>query len=193
MTHPPSAGLVFRKMVLFTALGFMTLVLLGPVVAVLSVVASFALTLLPFVLVGFLVWTAFQLALHGRDETALRLQQLGDGLVHAFPRMGERLAAVLRFPFRVVGRIVSTLGYVVQAVAHKAWAFARWLGPITGMALTGMAVGAGIGAAIGAQAHDPGPAVAINAALGGVIAAATGIILSIAERKQAVHVTSSPG
>ncbi len=191
MNSQPSAGLVLKKMVLFTVLGFATIVLFGPVLAIVSVIASFALTLLPFVLVGFLVWTAFQLAMHGREETAARLRQLGAGIAQAFPRLGERLMSAIRFPFRTLGRMVAAVGHLIQSAFHLLWAFVRWLGPIAGMTLTGVAVGAGIGAAVGAQTHDPGAAVAINAALGGLMAASAGIVLSIAERKQSMRATST--
>jgi len=55
-----SPGSVFRKIVLFCLLGFLSVVLFGPVVAVLSAVLSVATVVLSFALVGFLVWSRFR-------------------------------------------------------------------------------------------------------------------------------------
>lgn len=183
MNHQSSAGFIVKKIVLFTVLGFLSMILFGPIVAVVSVLLSLFLAVFPFILVGFLVWTAFNLTIHGREQTVQQLGHFGQGLVQAFPRLGERLLAVVKFPFRTLGRVIAGIGYAVEAVAGRVWALVRWLGPIAGMALTGVAVGAGIGAAVGAPAHDPAQAIAVNAALGGIMAAAVGVVLSIHERR----------
>ena len=54
----------------------------------------------------------------------------------------------------------------------------------------GVVVGAGIGAAVGAPTHDPNSAIAVNAALGGLMAASAGIVLAVVERKHAVRPSS---
>jgi len=189
VNHQPSAGFIVKKIVLFTVLGFLSMILFGPIVAVVSVLLSLFMAVFPFILVGFLVWTAFNLTIHGREQTRVQLAHFGQGLAQVFPRLGERLLAVVKFPFRTLGRMVAGLAYAVEAMAGRVWAVVRWLGPIAGMAITGMVVGAGIGAAVGAPAHDPAQAIAVNAALGGVMAAAVGVVLSIHERR-AVRPTS---
>src|SRR5581483_11290305 len=51
---------ILRKIVLFTILGFLAIILIGPVLTVLGVI-------LPFALVGFLMWLPFRLLVQRKE------------------------------------------------------------------------------------------------------------------------------
>jgi hypothetical protein len=184
--QPLSAAIIVKKTVLFTILGFLALTLFGPVIALVSVLLSLAATLLPFVFVGFLVWTLIQLALHGREQTQRNVQQLGQGLAEAFPRLGNKLLAVVRFPYRVASRLGSGIAFAARTAARKAVALMSLLAPFAGMALTGWVVGAVVGAAV-ATGPDPSSAVLVNGVLGVVLATGVAVALAVAERRRAVQ------
>lgn len=65
MAAVDSLGRVMRTLFFLAVLGFMTVILIGPVVALVSVLLSLMIslvaTILPFVLVGLVIWVPYQL------------------------------------------------------------------------------------------------------------------------------------
>src|SRR5437016_4032208 len=94
---------VLRKIALFALLGFATITLFGPVVAVLSVVLSFGMVLASFALVGYLVWAAFVAATHGPEVAWHNMKAMGQAVARTMPAVGYRCGRVLSWPFRLLG------------------------------------------------------------------------------------------
>jgi hypothetical protein len=105
---------VFRKVLWFTAIGWLTILLIGPVMAVVG-------TLLPFALVGALVWLAGWGALRAAERfrlTAVRDKLAGNRVLPAVGR-GIRV---------VVGQGVHQCKNAMPAVREGAWRAGRGAG-----------------------------------------------------------------
>jgi hypothetical protein len=194
-----SAGRVLRVVAFLTVLGFLTVILIGPllalVIAVFAVVAGVVIVTLPFALIGLLVWGV--LAMSAQDRAAawqgfrLRAAALGRWLVVVpFAACGRVFAWALG-----VGRMLAP---VALPVARKAGDVARE-GIQHGVAMAGRGANAAVevagkarstaqrvgsvllevvaGAAIGAiliclvDSHVPGGVLAMHI-LGGTLAGA---------------------
>jgi hypothetical protein len=162
-----------RKLVWFTVLGFATVILIGPVLAVLG-------TVLPFALVGALVWLAYKgvrrLAGRGREKPALPevLQEAGRGARRAFAQGIQKCSgwapAVRRWPPAARCRLRAAGGWVAargRSAGRRlleilcgalVGALVSWL--ITGAVDDYTALGALVGAALGfvAGGSKPQPA-----------------------------------
>src|SRR6516165_1167826 len=99
MNKVESAGQILRKVIIFTLVGFLVVVLSGPLLTVLGV-------LLPFALVGFLVWLPFQ---------GFRLWRQGGwpSVRHAVGRAGRTVIAV---PFWLISQVAAGAFWVVRSV-----------------------------------------------------------------------------
>ena len=171
VNHQPSAGLVLKKIALFTLLGVITILFVGPVVAILSVLFSLAATLAPVRpwSVSF-VWAAFLLVLHGREETEVRLRNFRQGAVPGLAEAGRTARAVVRFPFEPWD------AWLAPWFTHSdGGSEAVGVRPLVGSdCRNGSHRRCGrrrIGA-VSAPTHDPNSAITNNAVLGGLMAAA---------------------
>jgi hypothetical protein len=148
---------VLRKLVLFAVLGFATVMLIGPVLAVVG-------TLLPFALVGALVWLAYKgvrrlaARLRGPERRDLRdvLREVRRGgrraLAHGLHK-GSAWAPAVRGRLRLVrDRVVARLEVLCGALVG---ALVCW--SITGAVDDYTALGALVGAALGFVAGGPKP------------------------------------
>jgi hypothetical protein len=192
VNHLQSPGSVLRKLILFAGLGAATVALFGPLVALLSVVLSFAMVLFSFALVGFLVWSLFQVIFHGRQDAAARVHAFWQGLRQTVPAVGERVARVIRFPFRVLGRLLGGLRDAAGFVLRRTWLATRFVGAVAPAAVTGVLVGALAGVAVGAPNLDFAMTVPANALFGGLIGVGAGVAMTVLERRTPVR-ASSPG
>lgn len=135
--NPVQAALdVFRKLLFLAVLGLATVLLIGPVLALVaalfSVVFALVSALVPFALVGFLVWAVLQVlttrpsvSWHRVRHGAARLYQTGflgpiraavrtsTGLAHAGSAAGETAARVAS----LLGRILAVPLAIALAVA----------------------------------------------------------------------------
>lgn len=177
-THAP--GHVVRKILLLSMIGFLVVMLSGPILAVLSVVLSLGGVLAGFALVGFLVWLPVRMVLVGREQALANARDLGAGLVRDAGHVCRRGAGVISWPLRLArGAALALLGavwFLFRAVFTTA-RFAVGLAFLT-------AVGAGLGAVLGvgvgiAQGHNIGGAVLANTLAGAAIAAAVALVLAI--------------
>ncbi len=174
MTVLSSTGRVLRIVAFLTVLGFLTLVLVGPVLALvagaLSVVLALAAVTLPFALVGLLVWSAYLAAVHDRraawQHLRTRLADLGRWFVTV------PLATCLRLCGWAAGA-VRTLAPVALPVARRAGEAARD-GVEAGVVLAGR--GANAAAAFLPRARSLGQFV-VGVLLEGIGGAAVGTIL----------------
>src|SRR5262249_2786665 len=126
-----SATTVIRKLVLFSLFGFVVVMVSGPVLALLSVV-------LPFALVGFLVWGLFALVFQGKQ---LDWRQLGAN-VRGVGEAGLRLAAL---PVRAFAGVLGGGLLVLAFLWRRFWGTVWFAVEIALLAATGVGVGALVG------------------------------------------------
>ena len=181
---------MLRKIVLFCLLGFLSMVLFGPVVAVLSVVLSFATVILSFALVGFLIYFLLHAILYGRQSAMESTRGFGEGLRRVVPAVGDRVLRVIRFPFRVAGGLLYGLKQVAWFAVSRTWLATRFVGSLVPVAATGVLVGAVVGTVMGAPTHDFAVTVPANALFGGLMGVGVGVAMAVMERRSAVRPTS---
>jgi hypothetical protein len=139
---------------LLTLLGFLIVFLIGPVLTLLGVI-------LPFALVGFLVWLPFRLFVQKREVNWSGLPR----------RTGEVIRTVLTFPFRAGGLILSAVtGLLRLAFALIGYGFRILIPAVAGAFL--FAVLGAIGGVTHEDAEFRIPAAAlIGASLGALYGA----------------------
>jgi uncharacterized membrane protein len=150
MEHLQSSTDILRKLALWTLIGFVVLVLLGPILTVVGVA-------LPFAIVGFLVWLAFRAVVSGPRAVGRTVGQTAGAIfrtIAAVPHwVGVQLAAAIRFATRTVRGAVAMLFPVVTGAF-----LGGLLGAIGGMqhhdadfrVPAGVVIGAGVGLLAGA-------------------------------------------
>ena len=161
------AGHIVRKVALMTLIGFLAVILSGPIIAVLGV-------LLPFAVVGFLVWVPFRLlvvAKHGgwpavRDTTR------------------KAIRGVLAIPLWIATHVGSALKFVLGTV----FGLIGFLGGIILPTLAGGFLGAVLGAVGGMQHHDADFRIPAGAAIG----ASIGLLAGAWRSKPAKRVVIRP-
>jgi len=136
MERLENTAAVVRKLVLLTMLGFLVVVLGPVIVTALSVVV-------PFALIGFLVWGGFQLVCHGRQVAWQHTREFGSGLV-----------AVLRRLVAAPGRVFAAGKKGGLFAWRKAHALGRSVGGILVQTLGGALVGGLLGVLGGLHYHD---------------------------------------
>src|SRR5437899_777003 len=142
MESPQTAADVVRKVLFLAFFGFLALILAGPVLAVVSVFVSLILSavaiVLPFALIGLLVWLPFQALVLGRHIQWHRIGQAGGVLFRgAFRALGQVVGGGFRF--------LRAVGGKVKAVALF---FSRIVLDVVGGALVGGVLGV-----LGGQMH----------------------------------------
>jgi hypothetical protein len=149
-----STSEIIRKVALLTLLGFLVVFLIGPVLTVLGVV-------LPFALVGLLVWLPIRVFVQRREIN-------WSGLPN---KAGQFLRTVLAIPVRIVGFVLSAIAALLRLVVGAIGLGLRILLPaVAGALLFGV-----LGAIGGANHHDAEfripAAVLIGAGLGALYGA----------------------
>src|SRR5262249_14459341 len=161
-----STGNIVRKAALMTLVGFLVVILSGPILAVLGV-------LLPFAVVGFLVWVPFRLlvvAKHGgwpavRDTTT------------------KTVRAVVRIPLWAATHLVSGLRFVLGT----AFGLIGFLAGIILPTLAGGFLGAVLGAVGGMQHNDADFRIPAGAAIGASIGLLAGAWRSKPEKRVVIR------
>jgi hypothetical protein len=179
----PTSAAVFRKIGLFALTGFAVVTLGGPIFAILSVLLSFALVLLCFALIGFLVWVPLRLLLSGREAAVTSIRELGVGVGRTLHQTGRAAARVMAFPVRLVSWVAAGAGFLIRGTWRLTWATARVLSQVAVFAATGALVGLGMTMVGGHGGPDTAPAVALNAVVGSAIGALAGLVMIIRERR----------
>jgi hypothetical protein len=143
-----------RKVALLTLLGFLAVFLIGPVLTVLGV-------MLPFALVGLLVWLPFRLFVQRREINWSGLPE----------KAGQMLRTVLAIPVRIVGFVLSAIAALLRLVGSVIGLGLRILLPAVAGALLFGVLGA-IGGATHQDAEFRIPAaVLIGAGIGALYGA----------------------
>src|SRR5216684_3311552 len=104
MENMESTWVAFRKIGWLALLGFGVIVLSGPLLAVLSVLLSVGAVVLCFALVGFMVWSIFQFAIHGQEAASESIQAMSQNATRVIGKFGQTTARILAFPFKVIVR-----------------------------------------------------------------------------------------
>src|SRR5262245_59090653 len=128
MENLESTWVVFRKIGWLALLGFGVIVLSGPILAVLSVLLSAGAVSFCFALVGFIVWSLFQFAIHGQEAASERIQAMSRHATQAMGRFCQTCARVVAFPFKAIVRVGDALLAVVWFIMLRSWLTARFLG-----------------------------------------------------------------
>jgi hypothetical protein len=166
MESPQTAADVIRKLLFLALFGFLAVILAGPVLAILSILASLIISVvaivLPFALIGLLVWLPFQALVLGRQIHWHKIGQAGGVLFRgAFHALGQ----VVGGGFRLLGAI----GSKVKAVALF---FSRIVLDVVGGALVGGVLGV-----IGGQLHGD---VEGRVPVAMLIGAGVGVVIALA-------------
>jgi hypothetical protein len=157
--------MILRKAAIMTAIGFLVIVLGGPLLGLIA-------TLLPFLLVGFLIWLV------------IRMVILGPLVVGRF--IGRVVRGVFRIvtaPPRLIFRLIR--GGVVR-VGHGVGRMSGFVRGIFWETVCGAAVGAMLGMIGGVQHEDAEFRVPIGAVIGGFIGLLAGASRSRATRQDEV-------
>ena len=178
-----STWVAFRKIGWLALLGFGVLVLSGPILAVVSVLLSVGAVVLGFALVGFMVWSIFQFAIHGQEAASQSIQAMSQNATRAIGKFGQMTARILAFPFKVIVRVGDGLLAVVWFMTLRFWLLARFLGKTSVLTATGVLVGVAAGVLAGTAHHNMDVTVPINALIGGVVGTLVGGALILMERK----------
>ncbi len=185
MSNLPPALDLLRKVVLLALLGLAAVVLIGPVIAVLSVAFSLVLIVAPFALIGFIVWLMIQVAV-GRHRLAWdSVRHVGRAVAETVQHLSHRAVQVLQAP----GRLARAIGSRATLLAGGLWRLARVSTRVAGEVLlitvVGLLVGGGVDLLFGPPRHDPGLLIPWNAILGGALGCLAGIAMAVLERRRA--------
>jgi hypothetical protein len=118
MERLQSTADVVRKVALWTVVGFLVVFLIGPVLSLVGVI-------LPFALIGFVVWLPFRLFVQGKE-------------VHwrSFPEnAGRTVRTVLGLPFRLVRGVLAVPIWLGSYVVAALLGLLRLAGGLIGLAL----------------------------------------------------------
>jgi hypothetical protein len=142
-----------RKLGLLTLLGFLIVFLIGPVLTLLGVI-------LPFALVGFLVWLPFRVFIQKREVNWSGLPR----------KSGQAIRTVLTLPLRIAGFLLSVVTGLLRLVIGAIGYGLRILIP----AVAGAVLFAVLGAIGGAAHQDAEFRIPAAALIGGGIGALYG-------------------
>ena len=185
---PPTLDLL-RKVFLLALLGLAAVLLVGPVIAILSVAFSLVLVVAPFAFIGFIVWLMIQVAV-GRYRLAWdSVRQVGRNVADTVQHAGHRAAQILQAP----SRLAREIGLRAANLAGGLWRLARTgtrvVGEVLLITVVGLLVGGGVDLLFGPSRHDPGLLIPWNALLGGALGCLAGIAMAVLERRRAHGLT----
>jgi hypothetical protein len=183
MYSQPTPAALLGKLIFLTVLGFVAVVVSGPVLAILSVFLSLAFVLLSFAFVGFLVWLPFHVLLVGRETAFQNLRGMGQAVGGAMAGLGRMSGGVLGFLPRLCytlrDLLVAVLGFVLRLIGGTI----RLALTTAVVALFGVFVGVAFGVVNGTTHGNLEVAVPMFGAIGGLIAAVVGAAMTLFERR----------
>jgi hypothetical protein len=183
VSNLPSTLELLRRVFLLALLGLVAVVLVGPVIALVSVALSLVLVVLPFAVIGFVVWTLVQIAVGGKHLAWHNLREQGRALQETVRQIVRLSAQVLHAPLRLVKAIGLRAGDVAGGVWQLAKSGTRLVGEILVITATGFLVGGGVDLVFGPAKQDPGLPVPLNALLGGALGCLAGVAMIVLEKR----------
>lgn len=187
MRHWQNTALVVWKTAFLALLGLGVVLLVGPVVAVVSVALSLVVVLLPFVLIGFMVWALFQAAVLGKPVSWEELRGQGGQVFTPLRNLGGILFQWLRYPWRGLAHLGAAITQSGGRVLRVLGSSARVAAEVSLITAGGVLVGALMGFLTASPTSGVEVAVPTNALIGGVLAAVVGIGMAVHERRAAVR------
>jgi hypothetical protein len=156
METVPSTPLVLRKVALMTLIGFMVIVLSGPIIAV-------AAALLPFALIGFVFYLLLQALILGPRVAGKIVGETFRGLFHVF----------------VLGpaRLLAKVGHGAGFLLHLGWSFVAFLLAILLPTVLGGVVGGALGVVGGIEHQDADMRIPAGIVIGAAIGAMAGFMM----------------
>jgi hypothetical protein len=188
MENLESTWVVFRKIGWLALLGLGVIILSGPILAVLSVLLSVGAVVFCFALIGFIVWSIFQFAIHGQEAASERIQAMSRHATQALGRFAHACARIIAFPFKVIVRVGDALLAALWFMILRFFLAVRFLGKTSVLTVTGVLVGAVIGVWFGMANQNLDVTVPVNAAIGGVVGTLVGAALILTEKKSSTVV-----
>jgi hypothetical protein len=181
MNNPLTLAVALKRLGLFALLGFAVIVLAGPIVGILSALLSIAAVLAAFGIVGYAVWTIYQTALKGPEAAFAELRAVREEGRNLINRNGGSLKSLVTKPLHAVWGLVGGLVLICAFLLKSAWTSFWFVTEVAIVAVVGVMVGGAFG---WGMAHPPDiqASAVSHAALGGVLAAIVGVILSLRER-----------
>ncbi len=192
MENVESTWVAFRKIGWLALLGFGVVVLSGPILAVLSVLLSVGAVVLCFALLGFMVWSIFQFAIHGHEAASQSIQAMSRNATHAIGRFGQTCARIVAFPFKAIVWAGDGFLAAVWFLAVRFGRMVRFLSKTSVLTTTGVLVGVAAGVLAGTAQQNWEVTVPINAVIGGVIGTLVGGALILLERKSPQPIRFKP-
>jgi hypothetical protein len=174
---------VIRKIGLLAILGFGVVVLSGPILAILSIVLSFAAVVLGFAFVGFVVWSCFQFLIHGRQMALENIQAFAAGTGHALGSILRTAGRVIAFPVRALAFIVGGILFGAGFLLRQLWHTVGFLSRTALLVAMGVVLGLIVGAIAGVANHNLDVALPTNALIGGGVALVASVLLTLFDRK----------
>ncbi len=181
MNQQTSIFAVLKHLGLFALIGLGVVILAGPVIAILSVLLSIGAVVLPFALVGFLVWALVHTAVKGPQGAIDRLQDVQNRGQDMLKNYGGNVKSMLTWPLQAFRGLFTGLLVIAAFVLRSAWTSIWFITEVGIVALVGVLVGGVVGWAT-AQPTDIEAATLSHAAIGGVLAAVAGVVLTLRER-----------
>jgi hypothetical protein len=192
MENVESTWVAFRKIGWLALLGLGVVVLSGPILAVLSVLLSVGAVVLGFALLGFMVWSIFQFAIHGHEAASQSIQAMSRNATHAIGRFGQTCARIVAFPFKAIVWAGDGILAAIWFLAVRFWRTFRFLSKTSVLTVTGALVGVAAGVLAGAAQQNMDVTVPINAVIGAVIGTLVGGALILMERKSPQPIRFKP-
>ena len=180
MNQLQTPAAVLRQVGLLALIGFGVVTLFGPFVALMSVLLSFALVLLPFVAVGLLVWLPFRYVTRGKQATLQEVHEVRQNLGQAAGGAWRAIGRAITFVPRMAGRLVAWIFFLAWGLLKLLLSTTRVVLEMALVTLTGAFIGVVAGVLTG---HDLGVAIPTNAIAGGLIGATAGVVMLIRERR----------
>jgi hypothetical protein len=157
-------------------LGFLAILLVGPVVAVISallaVVVALLAVLLPFVIIGFLVWGGYQIVSHTPSSAWRNIRDAGKNIAHV----------MVVTPFKVCkGACIGTVS-ASKALVRRSW---YTLGVISRILLDAV-FGGLVGALLGfVTVNDSSPESFRGVVIATFVGAVTGALVRVSQTPRA--------
>ncbi len=164
--HGPVSTLA--KIGFLTLIGLATVFLAGPILTILALVLSVGLMIfcmvLPFALVGLLVWVPLRALFQGTSVAWKDTCDIGKGMWTCFV-----------VPVRGCGRVVARTVDIGQRIRKRSHALASWLRGIFVETVSAALVGGLLGAFIGGSNRGLGVSILFGALTGAVLGALVGV------------------
>ncbi len=182
MNSQPTIIAMLKQLGLFAILGFAVVILAGPIIGALSVLLSIGAVVLVFATVGFLGWALVQAMLNGPQAAVDRLQDAklkGQAMLNTY---GGNMKTAITWPVQAITTLAGSLLLITVFLVRSVWTSFWFVTEVGIVAAAGTLVGGIVGWWM-AQPMQVEATTIAYAAIGGLLAAVTGVLLTWRERQ----------